>query len=92
VADGAFASSEPHILDGAATFASPITLFSYRTFLASTIGFLILADTDFRPRCTAQDLHCSKWVEMRVKNNPAYKTSTLGMIEGRQLLLVQKVK
>jgi len=39
VADGAFASSEPHILDGAAAFASPITLFSYRTFLASTIGF-----------------------------------------------------
>jgi hypothetical protein len=40
VADGAFASSEPHILDGAAAFASPITLFSYRTFLASTIGAL----------------------------------------------------
>jgi hypothetical protein len=61
-------------------------------FLAKQDRFLVLADTNFRPRCTAQDFHCPRWIDMRIKSNPDYNTSVLGSVDGRRLLLVQKVK
>ena len=60
-------------------------------FLGKHDRFLVLADIAYRPRWTAQDFHRPKWLEMRIQNNPAYKTSALGMVDGRRLLLVEKV-
>jgi hypothetical protein len=60
-------------------------------FLGQHDHFLVLADTNFRPRCTAQDFHCPRWLEMRIQNNPDFKTTALGMVDGRRLLLVQKI-
>jgi hypothetical protein len=61
-------------------------------FLSKQDRFLVLADTNYRPRYMAQDFHRPRWLETRIQNNPAYKTSALGMVDGRRLLLVQKVK
>ena len=60
-------------------------------FLSKQDRFLVLADTNYRPRYMAQDFHRPRWLETRIQNNPAYKTSTLGMVDGRRLLFVQKV-
>jgi hypothetical protein len=60
-------------------------------FLTRRDRFLVLADRN-RPTCTPQDFHCPRWLEMRIENNPAYKVTALGAVDGRRLLLVQKVK
>jgi hypothetical protein len=60
-------------------------------FLSQHDRFLILADLPYRPRWTAQDLHRPRWLETRIQNNPGFKTTTLGMVDGRRLLLVEKV-
>jgi hypothetical protein len=60
-------------------------------FLTRRDRFLVLADTN-RPTCMPQDFHCPRWLEMRIENNPAYKVTALGAVDGRRLLLVQKVK
>ena len=54
-------------------------------FLEQHERFLILADIP-------SDLHCPIWLEIRILNNPTYKTSLLGIVDGRPLLLVQKLK
>jgi hypothetical protein len=61
-------------------------------FLARHDRFLILADMNYRPRWTAQDFHRPRWLETRIQNNPAYQTTVLGLVDGRRLMLVQKVK
>jgi hypothetical protein len=60
-------------------------------FLTRRDRFLVLADTN-RPTCTPQDFHCPRWLEMRIENNPGYKVTALGAVDGRQLLLVQKAQ
>ena len=60
-------------------------------FLGQHYRFLVLADMNYRPRYMAQDFHRPRWLETRIQNNPAYKTSTLGMVDGRRLVLVEKV-
>jgi hypothetical protein len=54
-------------------------------FLDQHERFLVLADIP-------SDLHCPLWLEIRILNNPTYKTRLLGIVDGRPLLLVQKVK
>jgi hypothetical protein len=51
-------------------------------FFSQHDRFLVLADTYYRPG----------WLETRLQNNPACKTTFLGMVNGRRLLLVQKLK
>jgi hypothetical protein len=60
-------------------------------FLSRHHRFLVLADTNYRPRWTAYVLHHPRWLDVRIRNNPAYQINTLGMIEGNRLLLVEKV-
>ena len=60
-------------------------------FLSRHHRFLVLADTVYRPRWTAQLLHYPRWLDVRIQNNPAYQINTLGMIEGNRLLLVEKL-
>src|SRR6266478_1995995 len=60
-------------------------------FLVQNDRFLVLADQPYRPRWSAQDFHRPRWLETRIENNPGFKTTTLGMVDGRRLLLVQKV-
>jgi len=60
-------------------------------FLNQHDRFLVLADLPYRPRSTAQDLHRPRWLETRIQNNPGFKTTTLGMVDSRRLLLVEKV-
>jgi len=37
-----------------------------------------------------EDMHCPRWVEMRLLSNPNYKVTHLGDIYGEALLLVEK--
>jgi hypothetical protein len=60
-------------------------------FLNQHDRFLVLADIAYRPRRTAQDFHAPRWLETRIQNNPAFNIATLGMVDGRRLLLVEKV-
>jgi hypothetical protein len=60
-------------------------------FLVQHDRFLVLADMYYRPRWSAQDFHRPRWLETRIENNPGFKTRTLGMVDGRRLLLVEKV-
>jgi hypothetical protein len=60
-------------------------------FLSRHHRFLVLADTNYRPPWTAYVLHHPRWLDVRIRNNPAYQINTLGMIEGNRLLLVEKV-
>jgi len=60
-------------------------------FLGPHKRFLVLADLPYRPRWSAQDFHRPRWLETRIENNPGFKTTTLGMVDGRRLLLVEKV-
>jgi hypothetical protein len=61
-------------------------------FLGRHDRFLVLAETNYWPTCTAQDVHCPRWLEMRIQNNPTYKVTALGGVDGRRLLLVQKAE
>ena len=39
-----------------------------------------------------EDMHCPRWVEMRLLSNPHYKVTHLGDIYGEAVLLVEKQK
>jgi hypothetical protein len=60
-------------------------------FLGQHQRFLVLADMNYRPRWSAPYFHRPRWLETRIENNPGFKTTTLGMVDGRRLLLVEKV-
>jgi hypothetical protein len=59
-------------------------------FLKMHDRFLVLAYLNYQRECTPHDFHCPRWLELRIKNNPAYKITALGVVDGRQLLLIQK--
>jgi hypothetical protein len=61
-------------------------------FLSKQDRFLVVAEINYRPRYSAPELHRPRWLEMKIENNPAYKTRVLGIVDARRLLLVQKVK
>jgi hypothetical protein len=59
-------------------------------FLKMHDRFLVLDYANYQRKCTAEDFHCSRWLEMRIKDNPDYKVTALGVVDGRRLLLIQK--
>jgi len=59
-------------------------------FLSQHDRFLVLAEMKYRPRRTSQNFHYPMWLDLKIQNNPAYKTKTLVMVDGRRLLLVEK--
>jgi len=60
-------------------------------FLSRHDRFLVLADMPFRPRRLAPEIHHPSWIEMRIQNNPAYKTRALGIVDSRRLSLVERI-
>jgi hypothetical protein len=60
-------------------------------FLRTHNRFLVLDYANYQRKCTSQDFHCPRWLEMRIKNNPDYKVTALGVVDGRRLLLIQKM-
>jgi hypothetical protein len=58
-------------------------------FLKTHNRFLVLDYLDYDKKCTSQDFHCPRWLEMRIKSSSNYKITPLGVIEGRELLLVE---
>ena len=54
-------------------------------FLRQHDRFLVLAETRYQPS------HYPVWLEAKIEKNAGYETRFLGMLDGRRLLLVQKV-
>lgn len=72
-------------------------------FLNMYNRFLVLDYADYDKTCPLkvkgqekarkwEDMHCPRWVEMRLLNNPHYKVIHLGDIYGEAVLLVEKQK
>jgi hypothetical protein len=61
-------------------------------FLRTHNRFLVLDSANYQRKCTPQDFHCPWWLEMRIKNNPDYEVTALGVVDGRRLLLIQKMR
>jgi hypothetical protein len=59
-------------------------------FLKMHDRFLVLDYANYQRKCTAEDFHCPRWLEMRIKDNPDYSITALGVVNGRRLLLIQK--
>ena len=55
-------------------------------FLRMHDRFLVLVLDDIQTR----DFHSARWLEIRIKDSPDYKMTALGVVDGRQLLLVEK--
>lgn len=55
-------------------------------FLGMHQRFLVLDSED---TCTARDIVCPRWFEVRVENNPLYKVKQLGRVQGMNLVLVE---
>ena len=58
-------------------------------FLKKYNQFLVLDYLDNERKCTLEDFHCSRWLDMRIMISP-YKLTNLGKIDSRKLLLVEK--
>jgi hypothetical protein len=56
--------------------------------------FLVLTYTDHTRKCTLEkkieNVHCSRWLEMRIMSNSHYKVAPLGELDNRKLWLVEK--
>jgi len=72
-------------------------------FLNMYNRFLVLDYADYDKTCPLkvkgeekarkwEDMHCPRWVEMRLLSNPHYKVTHLGDIYGEAVLLVEKQK
>lgn len=63
-------------------------------FLSKHNRFLVLDYLDYDKECTLErnlkNLHCPRWLEMRIMNNPHYKITPIGDIDNRKLLLIEK--
>jgi Dolichyl-phosphate-mannose-protein mannosyltransferase len=57
-----------------------------REFLRMHDRFLVLVLDDIDSR----GFHSARWLETRIKDSPDYKVTALGVVDGRQLLLVEK--
>ncbi|MFO1463177.1 MAG: glycosyltransferase family 39 protein [bacterium] len=95
VASGVFSPNEYKNMDALSRNYSNIFqnhIVQVGDFLKNNPRFLLLDDLDFDRECSAEDFHCPRWFEVRVKNNPDYRVTPLGALEGRQLLLVEAVQ
>ncbi|MGF1934215.1 MAG: glycosyltransferase family 39 protein [Nostoc sp. ChiQUE02] len=72
-------------------------------FLNMYSRFLVLDDINYDKQCPLEvkglekadkweNMHCPRWVEMRLLNNPDYKVTDVGDIGAKTLLLVEKQK
>ena len=65
-------------------------------FLSKHNRFLVLDYLDYDKTCTLErslkNLHCPRWLEMRIMNNPHYKITPIGDIDNRKLLLIENKK
>jgi len=79
----------------------PNNIITSEDFLRSYNRFLVLDYKDYNKKCPSEvmglekardweDMHCPRWVEMRLLSNPNYKVTHLGDIYGEALLLVEK--
>jgi hypothetical protein len=63
-------------------------------FLRMYNRFLVLTYLDYTRKCTLEkkleNVHCSRWLEMRIMSNHHYKVTPLGDVDDRKLLLVEK--
>jgi hypothetical protein len=65
-------------------------------FLSTYERFLVLSNMDYTRKCTLdkrlKNGHCSRWLSLRLMNNPRYKVTSLGNIDNRKLFLVEPQK
>jgi hypothetical protein len=62
-------------------------------FLNKYNRFLVLTTKDYPQKCSLEpkleNLHCSRWLEMRIMSNPHYQVTSLGDIDNRNLWRVE---
>jgi hypothetical protein len=59
-------------------------------FLRMHDRFLVLDDADYQRKRRPQDSRRAGWLEIRIKESPDYKITAFGLVDDRQLSLVEK--